>query len=54
MKPPVLAALLVLALAVPAPAWAGFDEGRASYNRGDYAEAIVEFKALAEEGHVQA
>jgi TPR repeat protein len=31
-------------------AYAGFDEGMAAYDRGDYAKAYKEFKPLAEQG----
>ncbi|GAB6068870.1 hypothetical protein JCM13664_21910 [Methylothermus subterraneus] len=47
-----LAAVLfsaVLALATP-PALAGFDEGLAAANRGDYATALKEWRPLAEQG----
>ena len=33
-----------------APAYAGFDSGKAAYDRGDYARAYKEFKPLAERG----
>ena len=52
MKTLVLAALFVLALAVPA--WAGFDEGVAAYKRGDYETAFREFRTLGEVGHASA
>ena len=48
---PVLSIFLVLAAG---DARAGFDEGFAAIERGDYATAIREFTALAETGHVQA
>lgn len=35
-------------------AWAGYTEGRDAYERGDYATAFREFKALAEQGHTGA
>ena len=44
----ILALLCCLVLA--APAWAGFDEGLAAYNRGDYETALREFRPLAEQG----
>ncbi len=34
-------------LGLTAPAWAGFDEGLAAYNRGDYATALREFRPLS-------
>ena len=37
-------------LGLTAPAWAGFDEGVAAYNRGDYATAIREWRPLAKQG----
>ncbi len=48
----ILVALLLLTLA--APAWAGWDEGVAAYERGDYATAFRELKPLAEQGDAQA
>ncbi len=44
-----IAAVLLVVLA--APAWAGWDEGVAAYDRGDYATAYREWKPLAEQGH---
>ncbi len=41
-------------LGVTAPAWAGFYEGVAAYNRGDYATALREWRLLAEQGHAEA
>ena len=37
-------------LGLTAPAWAGWDEGLAAYQRGDYATAIREWRPLAERG----
>ncbi len=37
-----------------APAWAGFDEGVAAYNRGDYATALREWRPLAKQGNAKA
>ena len=37
-----------------APAWAGFYEGVAAYNRGDFATAIREWRPLAEQGNAKA
>ena len=33
-------AFVVLLVVLAAPAWAGFEEGPAAYNRGDYATAL--------------
>ncbi len=41
-------------LGLTAPAWAGFDEGVAAYNQGDYATALREFRPLAEQGDAHA
>ena len=41
-------------LGLTVPAWAGFEEGEAAYNRGDYATAIREFRPLAEQGDAYA
>ena len=41
---------LVLAIVLSVPAWAGFDEGRAAYDRGDYETALREWRPLAEQG----
>ncbi len=41
-------------LGLTAPAWAGFDEGLAAYQRGDYATAIRELRPLAKQGNAQA
>ncbi len=41
-------------LGLTAPAWAGFDEGVAAYDRGDYATAIREWRPLAEQGNADA
>ena len=37
-------------LGLTAPAWAGFKEGAAAYQRGDYATALRGFRPLAEQG----
>ena len=37
-------------LSLTAPAWAGFDEGTAAYDRGDYATALREWRPLAKQG----
>ncbi len=41
-------------LGLTAPAWAGFDEGLAAYQRGDYATALREWRPLAEQGVAEA
>ncbi len=41
-------------LGLTAPAWAGWDEGVAAANRGDYATALREFRPLAEQDHAGA
>ena len=41
-------------LGLTAPAWAGWDEGVAAYQRGDYATALRELRPLAEQGHADA
>ena len=41
-------------LGLTAPAWAGWDEGVAAFNRGDYATALREWRPLAEQGHADA
>ena len=45
---------LVLACALSAPAWAGFDEGLAAAKRGDYETALWEWRPLAERGDADA
>ena len=45
---------LILACTLSAPAWAGFDEGLAAYERGDYETAYHEFRPLAEQGDAEA
>ena len=45
---------LVLACALSAPAWAGFDEGLAAAERGDYETALREWRPLAERGDADA
>ncbi len=52
MKRIIVAAVLMFGLV--APAWAGFDEGMAAYNRGDYATALREWSSLAEQGDANA
>ncbi len=41
-------------LGLTAPAWAGWNEGVAAYNRGDYATALREWRPLAEQGNADA
>ena len=45
---------LVFLIGLAAPAWAGFDEGVAAYERGDYETALREFRPLAEQGSAAA
>ncbi|HKW92287.1 MAG TPA: tetratricopeptide repeat protein, partial [Methylomirabilota bacterium] len=40
----------LLSLLLVGPAWAGFDDARRAYSRGDYAAAYREWRALAEGG----
>ncbi len=47
-------AFAVLLVVLAAPAWAGWDEGWAAYDRGDYATALREWRPLAEQGHASA
>ncbi len=49
-----LALIVALVFGLTAPAWAGFDEGVAAYDRGDYATALREWRPLAEQGHAEA
>ena len=52
MKRIAIAAVLLVMLV--GPARAGFDEGVAAYERGDYATALKEFRPLAEQGDADA
>ena len=56
MKQALVRALLAAFLPfwLTAAAWAGFDEGRAAYERGDYATAHEELRPLAEAGNAAA
>lgn len=48
---------VILTLAIicgAAPAWADFQSGMDAYHRGDYATAIHEWQAPAEQGHAEA
>ncbi len=47
-------AFAVLLVVLAAPAWAGFDDGMAAYDRGDYETALREFRPLAEQGNALA
>ncbi len=47
----ILALVVVL---VAAPAWADFQAGVEAYKQGDYATALKEFRALAEQGNAGA
>ncbi len=49
-----ITAFAVLLVVLAAPAWAGWDEGVAAYERGDYATALREMRVLAAQGHDQA
>ncbi len=49
-----ITAFAVLLVVLAAPAWAGFDEGVAAYDRGDYATALREMRVLAEQGDAAA
>ena len=46
--------LAALALLMASPARAGFEEGVAAYNRGDFASAMAQFKPLAVQGDPRA
>jgi TPR repeat protein len=56
MKHALTRALLaaVLSLWLTTSAWAGFDEGAAAYERGDYATAFEEMLPIAEQGDANA
>ena len=55
MRNVIKAALFTLVLAFAAPAAAqDFNAGLEAYQRGDYAAALREFRALAEQGHATA
>ncbi len=47
-------AFAVLLVVLASPAWAGWDEGIAAYERGDYATVLREFRVLAEQGYAGA
>ncbi len=42
--------LALVVVLVAAPAWADFKAGEEAYNRDDYATALKEWRALAEQG----
>ena len=44
----------ILSLWLTTSAWAGFDEGVAAYDRGDYATALEEWRPIAEQGNADA
>ena len=48
--------ILIVALVVglAAPAWAGFDDGLAAFERGDYETARHEWRLVAEQGDADA
>ncbi len=46
--------MIALIMSLATPAWAGFDEGVAAYERGDYETALREFRPLAEQGDADA
>jgi TPR repeat protein len=54
MKQRVGSVLLLLSLVVVVPAWAGWDEMVAAYNRGDYATVVRELVPLAQDGDPRA
>ena len=47
-------AVLCLALAIPLPALAGYEEGIAAYRIGDYSTALAELHPLADQGNADA
>ena len=47
-------ATLILCASLALPAQAGFEEGQAAYNRGDYATALKEWQPLAVAGNADA
>lgn len=54
MKKPLITALLAFALAITSPANAGFDEGIAALETGNFMIALREFRPLAEKGNANA
>ena len=49
-----IALATVLLVTLVGPAWAGFNEGVAALERGDYATALKELRPLAEQGNAVA
>ena len=49
-----LVLIIAILFGLAAPAWAGFAEGVAAYERGDYATALRELRPLAEQGNAMA
>ncbi|MHC4094404.1 MAG: tetratricopeptide repeat protein [Planctomycetota bacterium] len=49
-----LTLIVALVVGLATPAGAGFDEGRAAYERGDFETALREFRPLAEQGLAEA
>ena len=49
-----LAFAAVLIVGLSATAWAGFKEGERAFDKGDYAEAAVQWRPLAEDGDARA
>ena len=45
--------ILMFAFLLPLAAWAGLDEGIEAYTTGDYAKALTEFQALADQGNIE-
>jgi TPR repeat protein len=50
----VLALAIALMAALTVPSWAGFEDGLAAHERGDYALALEQWKPLAEQGDARA
>ncbi len=46
--------LAILSLLLITPVWAGWDEGKAAHERGDFEAALEELKPVAEQGHAGA
>jgi TPR repeat protein len=44
--------IVMCSFALPLAAWAGLDEAIEAYTAGDYAKALVEFQALADQGNM--
>ena len=49
-----IALIAVFLVALAAPAWGDFQAGWEAFERGDYATALREWRALAEQGDVTA